>query len=56
MMSLTCRREWIGTVSSWPPNFEYRDVTEVGVELSKRLRDPEGEHKCDIIIALTHAR
>ncbi|KAK7693184.1 hypothetical protein QCA50_002750 [Cerrena zonata] len=49
-------KEWIGTVSSWPPNFEYRDVTEVGLDLSKRLRDPEGEYKCDIIIALTHAR
>ncbi|CAL1704058.1 unnamed protein product [Somion occarium] len=49
-------KEWIGTVSSWPPSFEYRDVTEVGLDLSKRLRDPEGEYRCDIIIALTHAR
>ena len=31
-------------------------MTEVTMELSKKLRDPSGEHKCDIIIALTHAR
>ncbi|KAH9952203.1 Metallo-dependent phosphatase [Amylocystis lapponica] len=49
-------KEWIGTVSSWPANFEYRDMAEVGVLLSKRLRDPNGQHKCDIVIALTHAR
>ncbi|KAI0683632.1 Metallo-dependent phosphatase [Cytidiella melzeri] len=49
-------KEWIATVSSWPPEFKYRDVTEVGMELSKKLRDPNGEHKCDIIVALTHAR
>ncbi|KZT65477.1 Metallo-dependent phosphatase [Daedalea quercina L-15889] len=49
-------KEWIGTVSSWPENFEYRDMAQVGIELSKRLRDPNGEHKCDIVIALTHAR
>ncbi len=49
-------REWIATVSTWPSNFKYKDMAEVAVDLSKRLRDPEGEHKCDIIIALTHAR
>ncbi|KII88925.1 hypothetical protein PLICRDRAFT_175177 [Plicaturopsis crispa FD-325 SS-3] len=49
-------KEWIGTVSSWPPNFEYRDMAEVGNRLSRRLRDPEGPHRCDLIIALTHAR
>jgi 5'-nucleotidase len=49
-------KEWIGTVSSWPPNFIYKDMAETGKALSVRLRDPEGEHKCDIIIALTHAR
>lgn len=31
-------------------------MAEVGIELSKRLRDPDGEFKCDLIIALTHAR
>lgn len=49
-------REWIGTVATWPIEFEYRDMKLVGLELSQRLRDPEGEFKCDIIIALTHSR
>ncbi|KAI0818817.1 Metallo-dependent phosphatase [Irpex lacteus] len=49
-------KEWIGTVSSWPSEFKYQDVTEIGLALSKKLRDPSGEYKCDIIIALTHAR
>ncbi|KAI0362720.1 Metallo-dependent phosphatase [Trametes cingulata] len=49
-------KEWIATVSTWPSNFQYRDMAEVAVDLSKRLRDPQGEHRCDIIIALTHAR
>ncbi|KAI0807271.1 Metallo-dependent phosphatase [Fomes fomentarius] len=49
-------KEWIATVSTWPSNFKYRDMAEVAIDLSKRLRDPQGEHKCDIIIALTHAR
>ncbi|KAI0670630.1 Metallo-dependent phosphatase [Trametes maxima] len=49
-------KEWIATVSTWPSNFKYKDMAEVAIDLSKRLRDPEGEHKCDIIIALTHAR
>lgn len=49
-------REWIGTVNSWPSNFEYRDAADVALNLSKKLRDPNGEHKCDLIIALTHAR
>ncbi|KAH7927752.1 Metallo-dependent phosphatase [Leucogyrophana mollusca] len=48
--------EWITTVSSWPPNFKYKDMAEVGRALSAILRDPEGQHKCDLIIALTHAR
>ena len=49
-------REWIGTVPSWPSHFEHRDMEEVGRDLSSRLRDPEGEIKCDLIIALTHSR
>ncbi|KIY67658.1 Metallo-dependent phosphatase, partial [Cylindrobasidium torrendii FP15055 ss-10] len=49
-------KEWIGTVSAWPSEFEYRDMKQTGLELSKRLRDPAGEYKCDLIIALTHAR
>ncbi|EIW60617.1 Metallo-dependent phosphatase [Trametes versicolor FP-101664 SS1] len=49
-------KEWIATVSTWPSNFKYKDMAEVAIDLSRRLRDPEGEHKCDFIIALTHAR
>ncbi|KIO34287.1 hypothetical protein M407DRAFT_16826 [Tulasnella calospora MUT 4182] len=49
-------KEWIATVNSWPPNFQYQPMDQVGVELSKLLRDPEGEYKCDLILALTHAR
>ncbi|KAK0240597.1 Metallo-dependent phosphatase-like protein [Armillaria nabsnona] len=49
-------KEWIGTVSMWPPHFEYRDMKKVGISLSQRLRDPDGEYKCDIIVALTHSR
>ncbi|KZP23699.1 Metallo-dependent phosphatase [Athelia psychrophila] len=49
-------KEWIQAVSAWPPNFEHRDMAETGKALSKKLRDPEGEYKCDLIIALTHCR
>jgi len=31
-------------------------MKEVALELSRLLRDPDGEYKCDLIIALTHAR
>lgn len=49
-------RDWIATVPSWPSTFEYRDMVEVGLSLSEKLRDPNGEHRCDIVIALTHSR
>ncbi|WVQ81605.1 hypothetical protein IAT38_003729 [Cryptococcus sp. DSM 104549] len=49
-------QDWIATIPSWPHNFEYRPMKETALELSKELRDPEGEHKVDIIIALTHCR
>ncbi|RDB21014.1 Trifunctional nucleotide phosphoesterase protein YfkN [Hypsizygus marmoreus] len=49
-------REWITTVSTWPSEFIYKDMEEVGSDLSKRLRDPQGEYRCDLIIALTHSR
>ncbi|KAF9459374.1 Metallo-dependent phosphatase-like protein [Collybia nuda] len=49
-------KEWIETVATWPTNFVYKDMTEVGIDLSRRLRDPHGEYKCDLIIALTHSR
>ncbi|KIJ60609.1 hypothetical protein HYDPIDRAFT_138801 [Hydnomerulius pinastri MD-312] len=46
--------DWISTVSSWPPNFEFEDMAATGKKLSELLR---GEpHRCDLIIALTHAR
>ncbi|CAE7121238.1 unnamed protein product [Rhizoctonia solani] len=48
--------EWIATVASWPSNFKYESMAEVTKALSRELRDPEGPHKCDIILALTHAR
>ncbi|PPQ64016.1 hypothetical protein CVT24_009390 [Panaeolus cyanescens] len=48
--------EWIATVSSWPPDFVYKPMHEVAIDLSKRLRDPASEEQCDVIIALTHAR
>ena len=31
-------------------------MKETALELSKELRDPNGEHRVDIIIALTHSR
>lgn len=31
-------------------------MRDTGIALSQELRDPNGEHKCDIVIALTHAR
>ncbi|KAG8973341.1 hypothetical protein FRC05_008885 [Tulasnella sp. 425] len=31
-------------------------MDQVGIELSKLLRDPQGDHKCDLVLALTHAR
>ncbi|KAJ1307540.1 hypothetical protein OPQ81_001637 [Rhizoctonia solani] len=46
--------EWIATVASWPSNFRYESMAEVAKALSQELR--EGPHKCDIILALTHAR
>ncbi|KDQ06600.1 hypothetical protein BOTBODRAFT_39511 [Botryobasidium botryosum FD-172 SS1] len=49
-------KDWITTVSSWPPEFVYESMEEVGRKLSSLLRDPQGEYRCDIIIALTHAR
>ncbi|EJD53251.1 Metallo-dependent phosphatase [Auricularia subglabra TFB-10046 SS5] len=48
--------DWIATINSWPANFKWHSMEDVGKQLSQKLRDPAGEHKCDIIIALTHAR
>ncbi|KAF8630348.1 hypothetical protein AX15_002916 [Amanita polypyramis BW_CC] len=49
-------RDWITTVSSWPVNFVFKDMYEAGEDLSRRLRDPQGEYRCDVIVALTHSR
>ncbi|THU84298.1 Metallo-dependent phosphatase [Dendrothele bispora CBS 962.96] len=48
--------QWIATITGWPDNFKYQDMAEVGKKLSAKLRDPAGEYKCDLIIALTHSR
>ncbi|KAJ8094243.1 hypothetical protein PM082_006782 [Marasmius tenuissimus] len=44
-------KEWIATVTGWPPNYKWKDMAEVGKELSAVLRNPIGEHKCDLVIA-----
>ncbi|EIN11144.1 Metallo-dependent phosphatase [Punctularia strigosozonata HHB-11173 SS5] len=49
-------KEWIATITGWPENFKYKDMAEVGRDLSVKLRDSAGQYKCDIIIALTHSR
>lgn len=49
-------RDWIATIGAWPEDFEYVDMVKVGIDLSSRLRDPNGEYRCDFIIALTHCR
>ncbi|WWD20985.1 hypothetical protein CI109_105465 [Kwoniella shandongensis] len=49
-------KDWIATIPSWQKNFVYRSMKDTAIELSRELRDPNGEHKVDIIIALTHCR
>ncbi|WVW79106.1 hypothetical protein I302_101071 [Kwoniella bestiolae CBS 10118] len=49
-------QDWIATIPSWPKTFKYRPMVETALELSKELRDPNGPHQVDIIIALTHCR
>lgn len=56
LASFNLPREWITTVPTWPSTFVYKDMRDAGIELSTRLRDPHGEYKCDIIVALTHCR
>ncbi|KAF5354820.1 hypothetical protein D9756_005700 [Leucocoprinus leucothites] len=46
--------EWIKPITGWPKNFKWLDMIEVGKKLSAKLRDPAGEYKCDIVIAVTH--
>jgi hypothetical protein len=54
--SALMNRDWIATIPSWPESFTYRSMIDTAKDLSKELRDPKGEHKVDIIIALTHCR
>ncbi|KAJ3538174.1 hypothetical protein NM688_g6557 [Phlebia brevispora] len=49
-------KDWIPLITGWPEYFQYKDMAEVGRNLSVKLRDPAGEFKCDFIIALTHSR
>ena len=49
-------RDWIPTITGWPEEFIYQDMSETGKRLSAKLRDPQGEYKCDFVIALTHSR
>ncbi|KAK1227919.1 hypothetical protein PQX77_009058 [Marasmius sp. AFHP31] len=49
-------KEWIATVTGWPENYKWKDMAEVGKDLSAVLRNPTGEHKCDLVIAVTHSR
>ncbi|KAI9281605.1 Metallo-dependent phosphatase-like protein [Sporodiniella umbellata] len=49
-------KEWILTIPSFPPELSYHDFVQVAKDLSRELRDPEGPHRVDLIIALTHMR
>ncbi|KAI8388837.1 Metallo-dependent phosphatase-like protein [Radiomyces spectabilis] len=48
--------EWIQTIPSFPPELVYHDFVNVGHQLAKMLKDPEGSYKVDLVIALTHMR
>lgn len=49
-------KEWIQTIPSFPPELTYYDFVEVARDLSRQLRDPNGPHHVDLVIALTHMR
>lgn len=49
-------KEWILTIPSFPPELTYHDFVKTAKDLSKELRDPEGPHRVDLVIALTHMR
>lgn len=40
----------------FPPELTYYDFVEVAKDLSRQLRDPNGPHHVDLVIALTHMR
>ncbi|KAL4401279.1 hydrolase [Malassezia pachydermatis] len=46
--------EWLDTVPGFPEEFEYRDMVQTALKLSKELR--EGPEKCELIFAATHCR
>ena len=50
------KRDWIATIPSWPEQFDHQPMKETALKVSEELRDPDGEHRVDIIIALTHCR
>ncbi|CAG8555464.1 8855_t:CDS:2, partial [Scutellospora calospora] len=49
-------KEWLETIPNLASSLKYKDFISVGNELSAKLRDPNGPHAVDIIIALTHCR
>jgi hypothetical protein len=40
----------------FPPELIYCDFIEVAKDLSRQLKDPNGAHHVDLVIALTHMR
>ncbi|CAG8798940.1 24427_t:CDS:2, partial [Gigaspora rosea] len=48
--------EWLETIPNLPPNLKHKDFVSAGKELIAQLRDPNGPHAVDLIIALTHCR
>ncbi|OZJ04273.1 hypothetical protein BZG36_02569 [Bifiguratus adelaidae] len=49
-------KDWIATIPSFPPNYTYTDAVETAKRVSRKLRDPNGEYRADIVVALTHMR
>lgn len=49
-------KDWIATVPAFPPTFRYRSMVSVARKVSKELRDADGKHRCDLVIAITHCR
>ncbi|CAG8612176.1 52_t:CDS:2, partial [Racocetra fulgida] len=47
-------KEWLETIPNLPSDIQYKDFVSVGKELSTQLRDPNGPHAVDLVIALTH--
>ncbi|KNE59811.1 hypothetical protein AMAG_05269 [Allomyces macrogynus ATCC 38327] len=46
-------REWLDTITSLPPGLVFEDFVEAGRRIAVSLRN---EHRCDMVIALTHMR